>query len=211
MSANHLIEQYPIAISILEEWLKISNIEKLETGHELFQILFPPLDLLTDDDILQLRRNIEFLSQVNLVFNKIMLYYGLYYDGSFLQIINLNLYKVHFIMGTSLIKILNILTDNTFELDATDPNILDLNIYNLYLLNLNELDNLNLKTFDPSKLEDTSNEYNIEHIRIGQILQFLRTLKLMTPYQALKDISIYAGEDYPEYILPEILELWKES
>ena len=101
MAAQHLIQEYPVGLEIISGWLKSGAIGLLEKNDDVFQILFPRLDLLTGEDIKQLRRNTPFLQQVAQAFPLVMQYYGLYFDGTDLTIVGRLRFWYLFVYGSS--------------------------------------------------------------------------------------------------------------
>lgn len=111
-----VIEKYPIALSITVEWIKENSWSAFEQQDQYFNILFPDITQLTRKEFLNMRWNISFLRNVMYAFPTYMLSYGLYFDGTYLQIISAERFITYFIKSSKdylrisrILKLLNAL------------------------------------------------------------------------------------------------------
>ena len=96
---EHLLRQYPIALDILNRWMDSEKLEKLSDDDDVFNIIFPRLDSLSVEDFNKLRDDRQFILMTAKMFKIYMMYLGLYFDGTNLQIINDSTYMSHLVKG----------------------------------------------------------------------------------------------------------------
>lgn len=99
MAAEQLLIQYPIALEIIKSWKEQNILYHLDKDEDVYSVLFPHLNALTEDDIHVLRHNTDFLRLVTEAFPIVMLYYGMLYSDTGFQILNEVRFLILFVRG----------------------------------------------------------------------------------------------------------------
>ena len=201
MASEQLLIQYPIALEIINSWKEQNILYHLDKDEDVFSVLFPSLDIFSDDDLSQLRNNTDFLRQVTLAFPIVMLYYGLYYTDLGFQISNQIRFLILFVRGTWKTNaeqeqhFEEVFEEQDEEQDEEDEEEQDEQ-------DQNEQEQNEEQVWDPPRKE---------HLRIARILRFLAVLQLTYEYDALKNLAMRIAREHPDEVSLETRKLWEKS
>ena len=180
MASKELLVQYPIALEIIKSWKEQNILYHLERDEDVFSVLFPPLNIFDEVDIRELQFNTTFLRQVIEAFPIVMLYYGLLYSDTGIQILNEVRFLIFFVRGIWGVQ------GGEGEEGGEEGGE-------------NEEKEVDPRLIAPRK----------EHSRINRMLKFLSILQLTYQYELLNDFALQVASDYPDEIAEETVLLWR--